>query len=140
MSLTLNHAGLGASNAIQTCHQLSGGSNVEGISLDSPLLGIGTASFAGALFEGLSLGIAACALSLGTNLFTTLLVAYKAWYVPYIVAGNAVSDNGILRESRRRLQGYFVAKVGGSQVEKLLALLIESGAIYSAIWVSYAGR
>ncbi|PIL26825.1 hypothetical protein GSI_11086 [Ganoderma sinense ZZ0214-1] len=44
-------------------------------------------------------------------------MAYKAW------------------ESRRRLREYLVAKVGGSSVEKLLALLIESGAIYSAIWL-----
>ncbi|PIL28079.1 hypothetical protein GSI_09832 [Ganoderma sinense ZZ0214-1] len=47
----------------------------------------------------------------------TLLVATKAW------------------QSRRRFKGYLVAKVGGSQVEKLLTLLIESGAIYSAIWL-----
>ncbi|KAI1791468.1 hypothetical protein LXA43DRAFT_430451 [Ganoderma leucocontextum] len=49
-----------------------------------------------------------------TNLLATLLVGYKAW------------------ESRRRLRGYLVA--GGSQVEKLFALLIESGAVYCAIW------
>ncbi|KAI1795718.1 hypothetical protein LXA43DRAFT_1080150 [Ganoderma leucocontextum] len=73
-------------------------------------------NFPGTLFEGLPLGIAACVLSLSTNLLATLLVAYKAW------------------ESRRRLGGYLVAKIGGSQVEKLLALLVESGAMYSAIW------
>ena len=39
----------------------------------------------------------------------------------------------LFRESRRRLKGYFVA---GSQVEKLPALLVESGAVYCAIWVS----
>ncbi|PIL28062.1 hypothetical protein GSI_09814 [Ganoderma sinense ZZ0214-1] len=70
----------------------------------------------GALFEDNSFGIATCVLSLTTNLVATLLIAYKAW------------------KARRRLQGYFVAKAGGSQAEKLFAILIESGAVYCAIW------
>ena len=45
------------------------------------------------------------------------------------------AKNHFFRQSRARLKGYLVAKVGGSQLEKLLSLLIESGAIYSAIWV-----
>ncbi|KAM5535101.1 hypothetical protein V8D89_011187 [Ganoderma adspersum] len=69
------------------------------------------------MFEGLPEGLAACVLSLSTNIFATLLVGYKAW------------------ESRRRLRGYFVAGTRASQVEKLFSLLIESGAIYCAIWV-----
>ncbi|KAM5536751.1 hypothetical protein V8D89_009590 [Ganoderma adspersum] len=52
-------------------------------------------------------------MSLSTNnLIATLLVAYKA--------------------SRRRFRGYLS---GRSQVGKLFALLIESGAIYCAMWV-----
>ncbi|PIL28078.1 hypothetical protein GSI_09831 [Ganoderma sinense ZZ0214-1] len=43
-------------------------------------------------------------------------------------------NNDFSRQSRRRLKGYLAANVGGSQVEKLLTLLIESGAIYSGIW------
>ena len=35
----------------------------------------------GALFEGVPIGLVTCALSLGTNILATLLVAYKAWYV-----------------------------------------------------------
>ena len=35
----------------------------------------------GSTFEGLSVGLAACVLSLSTNLLATLLVGYKAWYV-----------------------------------------------------------
>ncbi|KAI1786143.1 hypothetical protein LXA43DRAFT_1034827 [Ganoderma leucocontextum] len=72
----------------------------------------------GTSFEGLPIGIAACVLSLGTNLLATLLVGCKAW------------------ESRRRLRGYLAAqrRGSGSQVQKLLALLIESGAVYCAIW------
>ena len=39
-------------------------------------------------------------------------------------------------EARRRLWGYLVAGGAGSaQVQKLLALLVESGALYCAIWV-----
>lgn len=46
----------------------------------------------------------------------------------------------LLRQLRRRLRGYLVAKFGGSQVEKLLAVLIESGAVYCAIWVGFLRR
>nr|VWO96162.1 Ketoreductase CTB6 (EC (Cercosporin toxin biosynthesis cluster protein 6) [Ganoderma boninense] len=60
-------------------------------------------------------GSLAYAFSLATNLLATLLVAYKAW------------------RSRRRLGRYLVAKVGGSQVEKLMALLVESGLIYCVL-------
>ncbi|KAM5529994.1 hypothetical protein V8D89_016339 [Ganoderma adspersum] len=76
----------------------------------------------GALFEDNPFGVATCVLSLTTNLVATLLIAYKAW------------------TARRRLRGYFVAKAGGSQAEKLFAILIESGVVYCAIWavvVSY---
>ncbi|PIL28064.1 hypothetical protein GSI_09817 [Ganoderma sinense ZZ0214-1] len=65
----------------------------------------------------LSVGLAACVLSLSTNLLATLLVGYKTWRL------------------RRRLRGYLVAKVGGSRTGKLLSLLVESGAVYCAIWV-----
>ena len=83
------------------------------------------------MYEGLPVGLATCVLSLSTNLLATVLVGYKAWYVSdssIIVA----TLTEVLRESRRRLKGYLVA---GSQVEKLLALLLESGAIYCGIWV-----
>ncbi|KAM5536427.1 hypothetical protein V8D89_009863 [Ganoderma adspersum] len=70
----------------------------------------------GTMFEGLPIGVAACALSLSTNVLATSLIGYKAW------------------QMRRRLRGYLVAKIGGSQVEKLFAVLIESGAVYCAIW------
>ncbi len=35
----------------------------------------------GTMFEGLPIGVAACALSLSTNVLATLLIGYKAWYV-----------------------------------------------------------
>ncbi|PIL26809.1 hypothetical protein GSI_11070 [Ganoderma sinense ZZ0214-1] len=69
----------------------------------------------------LSLGLAACVLSLATNLLATLLVGYKAWRM------------------RRRLRGFLLAKVqvGGtrSRTWKVLSLLVESGAVYCATWV-----
>ena len=34
----------------------------------------------GSMFEGLSVGLTACVLSLSTNILATLLVGYKAWY------------------------------------------------------------
>ncbi|KAM5536435.1 hypothetical protein V8D89_009871 [Ganoderma adspersum] len=72
----------------------------------------------GTMFEGLPIGVAACGLSLSTNVLATSLIGYKAW------------------QMRRRLRGYLVANFGGSQVEKLFAVLIESGAVYCAIWVA----
>ncbi|PIL25996.1 hypothetical protein GSI_11750 [Ganoderma sinense ZZ0214-1] len=96
---------LGVIDTVKGCHPSE---SSEGD--DTPFV------FPGTLFEGLQIGVAACVLSLSTNLLATALVAYKAW------------------ESRRRLRGYLIAKAGGSQVEKFLALLVESGAIYSAIW------
>ena len=42
----------------------------------------------------------------------------------------------VSRKCRRRLKGYLAAKVGGSQVAKVFAILVESGAFYCAIWVS----
>ncbi|PIL33724.1 hypothetical protein GSI_04349 [Ganoderma sinense ZZ0214-1] len=64
-----------------------------------------------------SVGIAACVLSLSTNLLVTLLVAYKAW------------------ESRRRVRKILVVGPGSLHVQKIFSLFIESGVIYSAMWV-----
>ncbi|KAM5535325.1 hypothetical protein V8D89_011010, partial [Ganoderma adspersum] len=82
-----------------------------------PMITIATDdSVPGSLFEGVPIGVATCVLSLSTNMLATLLVAYKSW------------------QSRWRLKGYLFTNIGGSQVEKFLALLTESGAIYCAIW------
>ncbi|PIL28972.1 hypothetical protein GSI_09019 [Ganoderma sinense ZZ0214-1] len=75
----------------------------------------------GFMYEGFPAGIAACVLSLTTNLVATILIGVKAW------------------ESRKRLRGYLVAGPRAAQVEKLFALLIESGALYSALWVVIVG-
>ena len=101
----------------------------NGISFDAQL---------GTLYQGIASGVAASVLSLSTNLWATLLVGYKAWYVVglrnflrSVTRSLTVMLSG--RKSRRRLKGYLVA---GSPTEKLFALLIESGAVYCTLWVS----
>ncbi|KAI0319949.1 hypothetical protein OF83DRAFT_1169742, partial [Amylostereum chailletii] len=64
--------------------------------------------------------VASLCLSLATNLWSTALIAYKAWHY------------------RRNISAYLQRGDRKSMVEKLLALLLESGAIYSCIqfaWV-----
>lgn len=72
---------LGAYNAVQTCQQLSTGP-LQGITDTGASTSTPIFSYAGTLLEALPLGIAECVLSLSTNVFTTLMVAYKAWCVP----------------------------------------------------------
>ncbi|PIL26704.1 hypothetical protein GSI_11231 [Ganoderma sinense ZZ0214-1] len=68
------------------------------------------------MYSGVSSGVAASVLSFSTNLCATVLVGYKAW------------------EARRRLRQYIVAGPVASQMEKVFALLVESGAAYCALW------
>ncbi|KAM5536749.1 hypothetical protein V8D89_009588 [Ganoderma adspersum] len=70
----------------------------------------------GSMYSGVSSGVAASVLSFSTNLCATVLVGYKAW------------------EARRRLREYIVAGPMASQMEKVFALLVESGAAYCALW------
>ena len=88
----------------------------------------------GSMYQGVPVGISTCVLSLSTNLVATLLVGYKAWYgvmhAERDVTGVLITT--LCRQWRRNFKGYLVS---GSQVEKLLVLLIESGAAYCAIWV-----
>ena len=66
--LTLYDTVLGVIDTKQGCHPSDSSE-----AIDNPFV------FPGTLFEGLKVGIAACILSLCTNLFATALVAYKAW-------------------------------------------------------------
>ncbi|TBU54572.1 hypothetical protein BD310DRAFT_969692 [Dichomitus squalens] len=61
--------------------------------------------------------VAASVLSLFTNLFATITVAYKAWY------------------SRRFLRRYLMAGHTSAKLERLFSILIESGMAYTALWV-----
>ncbi|KAM5545307.1 hypothetical protein V8D89_000920 [Ganoderma adspersum] len=71
----------------------------------------------GSLYEGLPYGVATVVLSLSTNIYTTTAVALKAW------------------QYRRSLRQYIVTGPIVSQAGKALLLIVESGAIYCAIWV-----
>ena len=79
--LTLYGAVLGVIDTTQGCHPSDSSE-----AIDNPFI------FPGTLFEGLKVGIAACILSLFTNLFATLLVAYKAWYVRAPNQGQILGD------------------------------------------------
>ncbi|PIL36318.1 hypothetical protein GSI_00006 [Ganoderma sinense ZZ0214-1] len=71
---------------------------------------------AGFLYSNFSYGVAASALSFGTNLWATLLVGYKAL------------------ASRRFTRKHAIAGSLGLQTEHVLLLLVESGAFYCAVW------
>ncbi|PIL25601.1 hypothetical protein GSI_11349 [Ganoderma sinense ZZ0214-1] len=71
----------------------------------------------GFLFEGLAVGTAASALSLATNFTATVLTAYQAWL--YRKSARDYAESGSIN----------------TRVEHILALLVESGALYCALWV-----
>ena len=97
---------------------------------------------AGFLYSNFSYGVAAAALSFGTNLWATLLVGYKALYVASSVPPRfqtSYSDSRTYtRVSRRFVRKHVIAGSLGLQTERVLSLLLESGAFYCAIWVSAA--
>ena len=87
------------------------------------------------MYLGVPVGLSVCVLSLSTNLFATLFVGYKAWYSFMQTEHDSprMLTTSLRREQRRHLKGFLIS---GSQVEKLLILLMESGAAYCALWVS----
>ena len=87
------------------------------------------------MYQGVPIGISVCVLSFSTNLLATLFVGYKAWYVIMQAEHDLTRMLKTIfhRQWRRHLKGYLVSS---SQVEKLLILLMESGAAYCALWVS----
>ncbi|TBU54583.1 hypothetical protein BD310DRAFT_827659, partial [Dichomitus squalens] len=91
----------------------------------------------GSVYAGLTYGVAAFVLSFSTNLLATLLVGYRAWYEPIgHELGNAdVRSMRISRKARHEFRKYIVVGPRRSQMEKVLALLIESGAVYCTFWV-----
>ncbi|TFK82048.1 hypothetical protein K466DRAFT_438072, partial [Polyporus arcularius HHB13444] len=70
------------------------------------------------IFGGSVYGIAAGLFSLLTNVAATALIAYRAWM------------------HRRLIMSYLKGCSPRTQVERTLALLVESGVLYSALWVS----
>ncbi|EJF55647.1 hypothetical protein DICSQDRAFT_73275, partial [Dichomitus squalens LYAD-421 SS1] len=91
----------------------------------------------GSVYAGLTYGVAAFVLSFSTNLLATLLVGYRAWYEPIgHELGNAdVRSMRISRKARHEFRKYIVVGPLRSQMEKVFALLIESGAVYCTFWV-----
>ncbi|KAI0706674.1 hypothetical protein C8Q76DRAFT_629595, partial [Earliella scabrosa] len=71
----------------------------------------------GSLYTGDVWGLAASVLSLVTNTAATTLIAYKAWSHRQLVRSH-------LRVGNKR-----------TRVEKVLALLVESGICYCILWV-----
>ena len=137
---------LGSSFAVATLGANGGGAQA---SADKPALTLektrvlNVPIIAGVTFTGFPVGTAASVLSLGTNVLATSLVGYKAWCVttssppPHTPHISLIRPGTyLLRQSRKRIRGYFVGGSVASQVEKLFSLLIESGAIYSALWAS----
>ncbi|KAI0744306.1 hypothetical protein C8Q80DRAFT_890132 [Daedaleopsis nitida] len=71
----------------------------------------------GSFFTADSWGLATSALSLGTNIVATSLIAYKAWH------------------HRRSVACHLRMGSARTQVEKALTLFVESGMLYCILWV-----
>ncbi|KAI0690136.1 hypothetical protein C8T65DRAFT_730903 [Cerioporus squamosus] len=71
----------------------------------------------GSMFSGSAYGVLAGLSSLLTNIAATSLIAYRAW------------------EHRRIIMSHLKGFSPRTQVERTLALLVESGLLYCAIWV-----
>nr|VWO97899.1 Cytochrome P450 monooxygenase AKT7 (EC (AK-toxin biosynthesis protein 7) [Ganoderma boninense] len=72
----------------------------------------------GFMYEGVPVGTVASMFSLAANLVATALTAYKAW-----VHRRCIRSNGASGSPR------------STQVEYIFALLVESGALYCALWI-----
>ncbi|TFK81879.1 hypothetical protein K466DRAFT_501367, partial [Polyporus arcularius HHB13444] len=89
-----------------------------GNTIPAPQLGLGSVATRGTMFSGDAWGIAAGLSSFLTNAVATSLIAYRAW------------------EHRRVVMSYLRGQSRRTQVERTLALLVESGLLYCALWVS----
>ncbi|KAI0687965.1 hypothetical protein C8T65DRAFT_127594 [Cerioporus squamosus] len=74
-------------------------------------------AISGAMFSDNLWGIVTALSSLVTNIVATTLIAYRAW------------------EHRRIIMSYLRGSSRRTQVERTLALLVESGLLYCALWV-----
>ncbi|KAI0245814.1 hypothetical protein BJV78DRAFT_1158349 [Lactifluus subvellereus] len=73
---------------------------------------------------------------LGTNILSTLLIAWKAWCAADIVYVPKNSDDSTLRELRRIMGAHLKKGSPSERMENVLALLIESGFLYCLLWVT----
>ena len=74
-------------------------------------------------------------LTIVTNILATLLVAWKAWSVKSLVLNVTIAEKWS-RQHRRVIKKNLGKETRRTRVEKILALLIESGFLYCIIWVS----
>ena len=65
-----------------------------------------------------------------------MAVALKAWYVDFESFDIPYDLMLHLRQRRKALKQYVVSGTAASRTGKMFALLVESGVIYCAIWVS----
>ncbi|RDX42086.1 hypothetical protein OH76DRAFT_144034 [Lentinus brumalis] len=89
-----------------------------GNTIPAPQLGLGSVATRGTMFSGDAWGIAAGLSSFLTNAIATSLIAYRAW------------------EHRRVVMSYLRGQSRRTQVERTLALLVESGLLYCALWLT----
>jgi hypothetical protein len=76
--------------------------------------------------------------TLGTNLLSTGLIAWKAWsvYCLQVIDDPHSSDEQcVYRQHRISVKKYMGEGSVPMRVEKVLALLIESGFLYCCLWV-----
>ncbi|KAI0687967.1 hypothetical protein C8T65DRAFT_746850 [Cerioporus squamosus] len=104
----------GAVDTTDTCRTQAAAA--AGDTIPAPILGFGSVATRGTMFSGDAWGIAAAISSLLTNVVATTLIAYRAW------------------EHRRTIMSYLRGSSRRTQVERTLALLVESGVLYCALW------
>ncbi|KAH9969506.1 hypothetical protein BC827DRAFT_3813 [Russula dissimulans] len=77
-------------------------------------------------------------LTFGTNLWATVLIFIRAWYVTFDRTVTWLACYGeSSRQHRRFLRSLSVKQTLKGKAEKALAFLIESGALYLFIWLLY---
>ncbi|KAM5545675.1 hypothetical protein V8D89_000713 [Ganoderma adspersum] len=115
-----------ATSFVSTTHACPGFGDGSGVWLNpsvettgiGSLVGPAAGTLGGSFFEGDHFGLAASVLSLATNAISTYFIGYRAWEHRALVRGNGLRSF-----------------LGRSQVSRALTLLMESGAVYSAIWI-----
>ena len=81
-------------------------------------------------------GAITAGLSLIINLLATTLIGIKAWSVVAWSKYTYIDHTLINRRHRASLREHFAEDVGRKYVMKVLALLVETGVVYSATLVS----
>ncbi|THU85297.1 hypothetical protein K435DRAFT_685839, partial [Dendrothele bispora CBS 962.96] len=71
-----------------------------------------------------------------TNLSTTLLIAYRAWYGFYLDVSKVGPGNYFyIRQYRQFVRQYFAKESLNKIVNKIFLVLVESGMLYCLFWV-----